>query len=181
MVTEETYCHTRKSETNIPVFFWPGITSKFGLSQHKRTVHDDIVLVCDVKGCLLTGLAKEQIKTHRDQHTTCRSWSAPLLAQLSEYPILMEFIILRCTQIIHYWNQLQRMVLQHMYHLRTYHIIGHCDSQSFPLSYLWSKWLDPRCWETKLRYDRPACRYDVDCRIDQKVDSVLHYLIFQGY
>ena len=57
-VTEETYYHTRKSETNIPVFLWPGITSKFGLSQHKRTVHDDIVLVCDVKGCLLTGLAK---------------------------------------------------------------------------------------------------------------------------
>ena len=36
-----------------------------------------------------------------------------------------------------------------------------------------------RSLETKLRYDRPACRYDSDCRIDQKVDSVLHYLIFQ--
>ena len=55
----------------VPVFLWPGITSKFGLSQHKRTVHDGIVLVCDVKGCLLTGSAKEQIKAHKDQHTTC--------------------------------------------------------------------------------------------------------------
>ena len=133
MVTEETYYHTRKSETNIPVFLYPGITSKFGLSQHKCTVHDDIVLVCDVKGCLLTGSAKEQIKAHKDQYTTCRSWGAPLLAQLSEYPICMEFIILTCTQIVHCWNQWQIMVLQHMYHLRTYHIIGHCDSYQLPL------------------------------------------------
>ena len=80
MDTEETYYHTLKSETNISVCLWPGITSKFGLSQHMRTVHDGIVLVCDVKGCLLTGSAKEQMKAqgsapdlqlHRTQIVHC--------------------------------------------------------------------------------------------------------------
>ena len=39
-------------------------TSKFGLSHHIRTVHHGIVLKCDVRDCLFTGSAKEQMSAH---------------------------------------------------------------------------------------------------------------------
>ena len=40
------------------------LTSQFRLRQHRRIVHDGIVLPCDVRGCLFTGSAKECTPVH---------------------------------------------------------------------------------------------------------------------
>ena len=56
------------------------------------------------------------------------------------------------------------MLLQHMYHLRMYHIEWvtvirissgmEANLAHFHISEV--EWLDLRCWETTLRYDRPV-------------------------
>ena len=40
------------------------MTSQLRLRQHRRIVHDCIVLPCDVRGCLFTGSAKECTSVH---------------------------------------------------------------------------------------------------------------------